>query len=131
MENLKRYAPQLGNGINYMGMGEVKEGAWVKFSDIKELLAAAHNRTICKRPLNVDIICKLRVMGWAKNSFTFESDEGDGYDIIPGYMDGEGPTLKPHHYEEWAEQLSYAVQWCNEKARMKAAESAGTDTQQC
>lgn len=71
-----------------------------------------------KRPLNVDIRCRLRVIGWSKDSFTFESDEGDGYDIFPIYSEGEGPSLQPEHYEEWAEQLSYAAEWCREKAEV-------------
>ena len=82
-----------------------------------------------KRPLNVDLICELRVMGWAKNSFSFESDEGDGYDILSGYMVGEGPVLKPHHFEEWAEQLTYASEWCREQARLRATESQVTGAQ--
>jgi hypothetical protein len=70
-----------------------------------------------KRPLNVDIVCNLRVMGFSKNSFTFTSDEGNGYDITGLYMKGEGPDLKPHHFEEWAEQLGYAAEWCRRKSR--------------
>ena len=75
-------------------------------------------KALWNRPLNVDVICKLRVMGQEKPSFTFESDEGDGYDIIAGYMDGEkyAPVLKPHHYEEWAEQLENLVEWLRKKA---------------
>lgn len=84
-----------------------------------------------KRPLNVDVKCGLRVMGWAKNSFTFESDEGDGYDIIAGYMEGEGPALKQHYYEEWAEQLSYAAEWCHEQARRKAKELQTASPNKC
>jgi hypothetical protein len=80
-----------------------------------------------KRPLNVDLIIDLRVMGWSRSSFRFESDEGDGYDIFQHYVKGEGPALQSRHFEEWAEQLSYAVQWCNEQARLKAAESQATD----
>jgi len=68
-----------------------------------------------KRPLNVDIRCALRVIGFSKESFEFISDEGDGYDILPGYMNGEGPELKPHHFEEWSKQLKYAAEWCDKK----------------
>jgi len=69
-----------------------------------------------KRPLNVDLICELRVIGFSKDSFKFISDEGDGYDIFPGYMKDEGPKLKSYHFEEWAEQLKYASEWCSKKA---------------
>ena len=69
-----------------------------------------------KRPLNVDVHCKLRVIGFGKASFEFVGDEGDGYEIYPGYMVGEGPQLRPDHFEEWAEQLSYAAEWCRKEA---------------
>lgn len=86
-------------------------------------------RSQWKRPLNVDIICRLRVMGWSKNSFSFDSDEGDGYEIIPGYTQGEGPTLKPLHFEEWAEQLSYAAEWCREQAQLMSGVPNTVDIQ--
>jgi hypothetical protein len=70
-----------------------------------------------KRPLNVDLVCNLRVMGYSRESFRFISDEGDGYDILPGYMQGEGPELKPFHFEEWAEQLGYAADWCRIRSK--------------
>jgi hypothetical protein len=69
-----------------------------------------------KRPLNVDILCNLRVIGYGKSSFTITSDEGDGYEFFELYMKGEGPDLKPYHFEEWAEQLEYASEWCRGKA---------------
>lgn len=76
MENLKRYAPQLGNGINYMGMGEVKEGAWVKFSDIKEFLTTAYNNSIaplsCKGCVNTGTICYMCI----RNATTDNYDNG-------------------------------------------------------
>lgn len=70
------------------------------------------------RPVNVDIRCELRIIGFSKSSFIFESDEGDGYDIFAGYMDGEkyAPELKSHHFEEWAEQLENAAEWCRKRA---------------
>jgi hypothetical protein len=76
-----------------------------------------------KRPLNVDIECNLRVIGHSKASFQFISDEGDGYDIIGLYMEGEGPDLKPHHFEEWSEQLGYAAEWCRKKAEALSKKS--------
>lgn len=79
-----------------------------------------------KRPLNVDIKCDLRVMGWSKSSFSITSDEGDGYGVYPGYMNNEGPELKPHHFEEWAEQLTYAAQWCREKAKKEKRKPKST-----
>lgn len=69
-----------------------------------------------KRPLNVDLDCNLRVIGYSHESFTFTSDEGDGYDIFAKYITGDGPKLKPHHFEEWSEQLKYAAEWCDKKA---------------
>jgi hypothetical protein len=69
-----------------------------------------------KRPINVDLDCSLRVIGQSRASFRFVSDEGDGYETYPGYMEGEGPDLKPHHFQEWAEQLGYAAEWCRRKA---------------
>lgn len=75
------------------------------------------------RPINVDINCGLRVIGQSKNSFDFISDEGDGYDIIGGYSDGENaPDLKPYHFEEWAEQLENAAKWCRKRAKEIAPE---------
>lgn len=71
----------------------------------------------CKRPVNVDIVCHLRVIGQGRSSFIFTSDEGDGYEIYPGYPSGDGPDLKPHHFEEWSEQLQYAAAWCQKKAK--------------
>lgn len=70
-----------------------------------------------KRPVNVDLVCNLRVIGFSKESFSFISDEGDGYDIYPGYEQGEGPELKPYHFEEWADQLGYAAEWCRIQAK--------------
>lgn len=78
-----------------------------------------------KRPFNVDVHCKLRVIGFGKESFEFISDEGDGYEIYPGYIEGDGPKLNPDLFEEWAEQLGYAAEWCREKA-FKLKEKATT-----
>ena len=86
------------------------------------------------RPVNVDINCGLRVIGQSKNSFDFISDEGDGYDIIAGYADGEkyAPDLKSFHYEEWAEQLENAAEWCRKRAKEKAAPEETEEAQkQC
>ena len=69
-----------------------------------------------KRPLNVDMLCNLRVMGFSKESYHFTSDEGDGYEVYAMYQEGEGPELKQHHFEEWAEQLKYAAEWCSNEA---------------
>lgn len=71
------------------------------------------------RPINVDVTCGLRVMGYSKDSFTFTSDEGDGYDITSNYLKGEkyAPKLKPEHFEEWADQLEIIVEWCRKKAK--------------
>jgi hypothetical protein len=70
-----------------------------------------------KRPLNVDLQCNLRVIGWGKESFIVETDEGDGYDFMPGYMEGEGPVIKSYHYDEWAEQLENIADWCRRKSK--------------
>jgi len=75
------------------------------------------------RPVNVDLVCKLRVIGQSKPSFTFESDEGDGYDVFAGYPKGEqyAPILKPYHFDEWIGQLENLIDWLNkEKARIIA-----------
>jgi len=69
-----------------------------------------------KRPLNVDLVCDLRVMGYGKPSFTVDTDEGDGFTFIENYMEGEGPVLKAHYFEEWAEQLGSIVEWCKKEA---------------
>ena len=71
-----------------------------------------------KRPDSVDLICKFRVIGHAKNSITFESDEGDGYTTLSGYMQGEGPILKARHYEEWAEQLENCLEMLYQRANI-------------
>jgi len=78
------------------------------------------------RPVNVDINCGLRVIGQSKNSFDFISDEGDGYDILAGYMDGEkyAPVLKPYHFEGWAEQLENAADWCRKQSEKIAPEES-------
>ena len=70
-----------------------------------------------KRPLNVDLTCHLRVIGYGQPSYHFSSDDGDGYTIYPGYMENEGPEIKSFHYEEWAEQLDYLSDWCRKKAQ--------------
>lgn len=71
-----------------------------------------------KRPLNVDLICKLRVMGYGKESFCFESDEGDGYEIFWKYTENEEykPKLESKYFEEWSYQLKILVDWCDSKA---------------
>jgi hypothetical protein len=71
-----------------------------------------------KSPLNVDLKCDLRVMGYSKSSFTFETDEGDGYEIYENYIENEeySPKLESKHFEEWAKQLNYFVDWLNQKA---------------
>jgi len=69
-----------------------------------------------KRPVNVDLEGRLRVIGQSRASFQFVSDEGDGYDIFALYKAGEGPHLMPKHFEEWAEQLEYVAEWCRKKA---------------
>jgi hypothetical protein len=76
----------------------------------------SNNHKEIKRPINVDILCNLRVIGYGKSSFTFISDEGDGYSILGGYTKGEGPDLNPHHFEEWARQLEHVSEWCRVKA---------------
>jgi len=43
MENLKRYGPALSKS-GFATMQKIDNGGWVKFSDIKELLATAHNK---------------------------------------------------------------------------------------
>jgi hypothetical protein len=64
-----------------------------------------------KRPLNVDLICKLRVMGHGNETFTFESDEGDGYNFCYNHTqdDPYQPKLKSYHFSEWVEQLGYLI----------------------
>lgn len=71
-----------------------------------------------KRPLNVDLVCNLRVMGYSKDSFTFSSDEGDGYSFTSNYINGEkySPELKSEHFLEWSNQLRILVDICNAKA---------------
>lgn len=82
-----------------------------------------------KHPDSVDLICKFRVIGHAKNSITFESGApfnflptpgpghvGDGYTTLSGYMQGEGPVLKARHYEEWAEQLENCLEMLHQRA---------------
>jgi hypothetical protein len=81
-----------------------------------------------RRPLNVDLICNLRVIGWSKDSFKIYTDEGDGYDFFAKYMDGEGPTLKPYHYEEWAEQLDNLADWCRKQAEKLQAKELPVTT---
>jgi hypothetical protein len=78
------------------------------------------------RPMNVDMICKLRVMGQSKQSFTFDTDEGDGYEVYAGYMKGEqyAPELKSYHFEEWIEQLQNLIEWL-EKEKQKYAPVSG------
>ena len=72
-----------------------------------------------KRPFRVDLVCDLRVIGWGNESFRFESDEGDGYDFEPmHYLDGEGPQIMAHHYEEWAEQLENCIEVLRKKAAL-------------
>ena len=73
-------------------------------------------KALWKRPLNVDLICSLRVMGWSKESFKVYTDEGDGYDFIAKYGAGEGHGLKSYYYEEWAEQLDNLADWCRKQA---------------
>ena len=94
-------------------------------SDLNDLLDVGHKansksipKLEWKRPINVDVNIGLRVIGSSKDSFIFSSDEGDGYEITPGYAKGEkyAPELKPLHFEEWAEQLEYAVQWLRVEA---------------
>jgi hypothetical protein len=101
--------------------GTVQDGVtWVSLDDWLNFYSSdkcSENKIESwKGPLNVDIQCKLRVIGFCKESFEFISDEGDGYEIYPGYMKGEGPTLRSDLFEEWAEQLSYAAEWCRKKA---------------
>lgn len=71
-----------------------------------------------KRPFNVDLICKLRVMGYGKESFIFTSDEGDGYTFLNNYRDDEknSPKLESKHFIEWSNQLKLLIDLCNAKA---------------
>lgn len=102
--------------------GIVQDGVtWISLTDWLNFYSSYETSKEWVRPLNVDIHCNLRVIGHGEYSFEFISDEGDGYEIYPGYAPGEGPDLKPHHFEEWAEQLQYAAEWCKKKAaEMKA-----------
>ena len=56
--------------------------------------------------------------GYSKDSFTFSSDEGDGYTFMSNYMDGEkySPELRSEHFLEWANQLKILIDICNTKA---------------
>jgi hypothetical protein len=99
-------------------------GSWERIkSKLKEIPKTKDKTFQKKRPINVDLDCRIRVVGHANYSFKFISDEGGGYEIYPGYAPGKGPDLKPHHFEEWAEQLRYVAEWCTKKAEeLKAIE---------
>lgn len=110
--------------------GTVQDGVtWIPLDDWLNFYSTEKDQDnkgiFWKRPRNVDVNCGLRVMGFGTNSFKFISDEGDGYEIYPGYMEGEGPELRSDLFEEWAEQLEYAAEWCREKAS-KLKEKATT-----
>lgn len=62
-----------------------------------------------KRPTNVDLCCDLRVMGWSRSSFRFETDEGDGYNMFQHYTKGEGPVIETKHIDEWIYQLNVLI----------------------
>ena len=61
-------------------------------------------------PINVDLTCDLRVIGWSKPSIRVSTDEGDGCDFFVYNKHGEGPELKSCYYEEWANQLEQIAQ---------------------
>jgi len=58
--------------------------------------------------VNCDIDVKLRMVGQEKHSMHITSDEGDGYSFSKCHTSDDlkyHTEAKPHHYEEWADQL--------------------------
>lgn len=68
-----------------------------------------HKNTKTIRPLNVDLQCELRVIGYSKPSITLHSDEGDGYEMLINATNYGLPELKSYQYMEWADQLLHFV----------------------
>lgn len=53
---IKKYEPLI-NGTSFMGMTEVKEGRWVKYSDIIEFLEELKKPLSCKGCVNMGHLC--------------------------------------------------------------------------
>lgn len=73
------------------------------------------------RIVNCDLDLKLRIIGKGKPSITISTDEGDGCGF---FYSGEEP--KPHHYTEWASQLSKIAEELKKRSRLTTDESDAT-----